>query len=203
MAAESYDPRMANKRIYPSQDFDRFIVRMPPGMRERLRQAAEASDRSMNAEIVRRIEAAEESNTLSEQLSASLESQRALARELSHAQERFALSALLIEMAVGPVLADEKAALSAESKTQLERLHRTAQRVLAQDPGGGWDRAALAMRHILTQDIVDEEKHSYAEALNRGRKGDLKDGLAQDETLESTLGDRSLTRTKKPRSRKR
>lgn len=36
----------------PSQSQDKFIVRLPNGMREMLRAEAEANNRSMNAEIV-------------------------------------------------------------------------------------------------------------------------------------------------------
>lgn len=36
----------------PSQTQDKFIVRLPEGMREALRQRAEASGRSMNAEVI-------------------------------------------------------------------------------------------------------------------------------------------------------
>ncbi|AWI89204.1 hypothetical protein C0214_13615 [Methylobacterium sp. DM1] len=37
---------------YPSDQADRFQVRMPPGLRDRIKAAAEANNRSMNAEIV-------------------------------------------------------------------------------------------------------------------------------------------------------
>lgn len=36
----------------PSQTQDKFIVRLPEGMREAIRKRAEAAGRSMNAEIV-------------------------------------------------------------------------------------------------------------------------------------------------------
>lgn len=36
----------------PSRQQDQFIVRLPDGMRDRIRLAAEANNRSMNAEIV-------------------------------------------------------------------------------------------------------------------------------------------------------
>lgn len=36
---------------------DQFIVRLPDGMRERIKAEAEANNRSMNAEIVARLEA--------------------------------------------------------------------------------------------------------------------------------------------------
>jgi len=39
----------------PSRDQGKFIVRMPDGMRERIKQAAEITGRSMNAEIVQRL----------------------------------------------------------------------------------------------------------------------------------------------------
>lgn len=44
------------KKPYPSETQDRFIVRLPDGMRERIAQAAIENKRSMNAEIVARLE---------------------------------------------------------------------------------------------------------------------------------------------------
>jgi hypothetical protein len=41
---------------YPSRKMDQFVVRFPDGMRERIRAAAEANNRSMNAEIVATLE---------------------------------------------------------------------------------------------------------------------------------------------------
>ncbi len=46
-----------DKKPYPSELQDRFIVRMPDGMRDRIKAAAEASGRSMNAEIVQALQA--------------------------------------------------------------------------------------------------------------------------------------------------
>jgi plasmid stability protein len=40
------------KKTYPSEAAERFIIRLPDGMRDRIRIAAEANNRSMNAEIV-------------------------------------------------------------------------------------------------------------------------------------------------------
>lgn len=40
----------------PGRGSDQFMVRLPDGMRERLRDAADANNRSMNAEIVARLE---------------------------------------------------------------------------------------------------------------------------------------------------
>lgn len=40
---------------YPSEELERFIVRMPDGMREKLAAEAKANSRSMNAEVVQRL----------------------------------------------------------------------------------------------------------------------------------------------------
>ena len=40
----------------PSRRQDQFIIRLPDGMRERIRQAADQNNRSMNAEIVATLE---------------------------------------------------------------------------------------------------------------------------------------------------
>lgn len=52
------DYLMADRAPYPSEKQDRFIVRLPDGMRDRIKAAAEANNRSMNAEIVSALESA-------------------------------------------------------------------------------------------------------------------------------------------------
>lgn len=47
---------MTREKIYPSEEQERFIVRFPDGMRDRLKEAAAANNRSMNAEIVARLQ---------------------------------------------------------------------------------------------------------------------------------------------------
>lgn len=46
-----------NIHKYPSEMAERFQVRMPDGLRDRLRDAAAANGRSMNSEIVARLDA--------------------------------------------------------------------------------------------------------------------------------------------------
>lgn len=41
---------------FPSDKQDQFVVRLPDGMRDRIKAAAEANNRSMNAEIVATLE---------------------------------------------------------------------------------------------------------------------------------------------------
>lgn len=40
----------------PSRDLDKFIVRLPDGMRDKISKAADENKRTMNAEIVARLE---------------------------------------------------------------------------------------------------------------------------------------------------
>jgi predicted DNA-binding protein len=42
-------------RRYPSETQDRVMVRLPEGMRERLKDSAQSTQRTMNAEIVARL----------------------------------------------------------------------------------------------------------------------------------------------------
>lgn len=44
------------KPQYPSEKLDQYMLRMPDGMRDRIKAAAEANNRSMNAEIVATLE---------------------------------------------------------------------------------------------------------------------------------------------------
>lgn len=45
-----------SRKPYPSEQQDRFIIRLPDGMRDKLAVVAKANGRSMNAEIVSRLE---------------------------------------------------------------------------------------------------------------------------------------------------
>lgn len=47
---------MEDKQGYPSDLADKVLVRMPYGMRDRLKTAAKANNRTMNAEIVARLD---------------------------------------------------------------------------------------------------------------------------------------------------
>lgn len=44
------------KKQYPSETQDRFMVRLPDGMREQIALAAKRGNRTMNSEIVSRLE---------------------------------------------------------------------------------------------------------------------------------------------------
>ncbi len=44
------------KKSYPSDAQDQYMVRFPNGMRDKIKEAAEANGRSMNAEIITRLQ---------------------------------------------------------------------------------------------------------------------------------------------------
>lgn len=49
------------EKTYPSDSLDKFMLRLPQGMREKIKACAEENGRSMNSEIVSRLEASFES----------------------------------------------------------------------------------------------------------------------------------------------
>lgn len=55
MANRHYSVRMT-KNIPPSRSADKYILRYPDGMREKIAAAAKANNRSMNAEIIARLQ---------------------------------------------------------------------------------------------------------------------------------------------------
>lgn len=54
------------RKPFPSETQERFIIRFPDGMRDRIKEAAEANNRSMNAEIVARLEGSFDPQTSTE-----------------------------------------------------------------------------------------------------------------------------------------
>lgn len=52
------------RKTYPSDKQDQFVVRFPEGMRDALKKVAEANGRSMNAEIIARLEDSLKNNNI-------------------------------------------------------------------------------------------------------------------------------------------
>ena len=52
----------------PSRKLDQYIVRFPDGMRDQLKEAAKENNRSLNAEIIARLEAYEQTRIISERM---------------------------------------------------------------------------------------------------------------------------------------
>ena len=59
---------MPSKPPAPSDLADKFMLRLPEGMRDRIADAAKANNRSMNAELVARIQASFDQGDLRERM---------------------------------------------------------------------------------------------------------------------------------------
>lgn len=94
------------RKPFPSETQERFIVRFPDGMRDRIAEAAKLNNRSMNAEIVARLEATFAGNGESAQLPALVEDVAKEFMENSHINRPEALEAMAVKAqnAKGPVL---------------------------------------------------------------------------------------------------
>jgi hypothetical protein len=74
-----------SKEPYPSETADRFIVRFPDGMRDRIAESAKANNRSMNSEIVARIAASFEADNANAEL---IELMKTLSKKQDSLDER-------------------------------------------------------------------------------------------------------------------
>jgi len=54
---------LMDKKNFPSTEADKFIVRLPAGMRARIAESAKSNNRSMNAEVVGLLQQAMEART--------------------------------------------------------------------------------------------------------------------------------------------
>ena len=102
---------MTEKPAAPSQTLDKFILRLPDGMREEVARRAKAGKRSMNAEIVQRLESYD---SLSAQLEESRELANALQKLVENQQSLLRFTAMHLHetlwRAPAPKSAKEKAA---------------------------------------------------------------------------------------------
>ncbi|TBB53800.1 Arc family DNA-binding protein [Rhizobium ruizarguesonis] len=83
---------------YPSEEKDRFIVRMPDGMREELKMIAAKNGRSLNTEIVTRLAMSLEIDAVSDGPEAALQAMKVLRDDLADRfEQRFARIEKLME----------------------------------------------------------------------------------------------------------
>lgn len=72
---------------FPSAKQDQFVLRLPEGMRDKIREAAEANSRSMNAEIVARLEEHPTLAALPERLAIAISERGEMRRALAQSDE--------------------------------------------------------------------------------------------------------------------
>ncbi|MBA9071733.1 multidrug efflux pump subunit AcrA (membrane-fusion protein) [Methylobacterium sp. RAS18] len=136
----------------PAKDQDKFVLRLPDGMRDRLKAAAEANKRSMNAEIIDRLELtfdlasevmSDPAQVLMEQLKKSDEKQDAARREYEAARREYEEAKLAAERQarktaeVETILAhfqDVIALMQANNDEERARLRARLSEKTAEDP---------------------------------------------------------------------
>lgn len=77
-----------DKTPFPSDAADKFVVRFPEGMRDQIAEAAKAAGRSMNAEIVHRLDTTFTRTHASQMRDVASDEVAALRREIEHLQAR-------------------------------------------------------------------------------------------------------------------
>ncbi|TNB46530.1 Arc family DNA-binding protein [Martelella lutilitoris] len=93
MAPKTNDKqRQSNQADYfPSRELDKYVLRMPDGLRDRIKRVAEENGRSMNAEMIARLEGSLEQDEVSKITKEDVEHALAIARG-AEANERLLAS---------------------------------------------------------------------------------------------------------------
>lgn len=84
---------------FPSDKQDQFVIRLPDGMRDRIKAAAESNNRSMNAEIVATLEEKYPAPPEHEDVAAVIQLLRDMIAECQTSDDRSGLEAVLDLMA--------------------------------------------------------------------------------------------------------
>lgn len=134
------------RKPFPSETQERFIVRFPDGMRDRIAEAAKANNRSMNAEIVARLE---DSFQPKKHLTISADDMQVLLETDKHAKQVFAEQ---MQKAASQLLKEDRGARDAT----LELL--TAAILLAEDRRKSRQDAAAMLSNDEAIKIVKTAK---------------------------------------------
>jgi len=103
---------MADRSQYPSEQADKYLLRLPDGMRERLKDAAKENNRSMNAEIVARLEQSFLSKVYADGIN-----------EVSMSKREY--QALMWRLdRIGALLGEDPMPLSADAQEEMEKIRR-------------------------------------------------------------------------------
>lgn len=118
----------------PSRQQDKFVLRMPDGMRDRIAKEAESNGRSMNAEIVQRLEASFRRSVDDEQVlefSKKMESAlKSANEEASAAKVGAAVSSSLLVSVLDRRVLSPALGLGEEQLGAIDRARRAAQKII-------------------------------------------------------------------------
>jgi muconolactone delta-isomerase len=150
---------------YPSEKADRFMVRLPDGMRDRLKEAAKANNRTMNAEVVARLGAFEELVRENEDLrtgavhqTAEIERLRVALRDLglrNHSLEEASLPIGPVRDRLSEAAYRRKRSLQTEMLLRLEATLRQDDALFEEVRGRGPERRRIPITVRLEEDYFE------------------------------------------------
>jgi Arc-like DNA binding domain len=143
---------MPDRNPYPSELADKFILRLPDGMRDRIAAASKLNKRSMNAEIVERIEKSFAENPpvvavspaeFAKELAASLRREQSFAEPQLPQGRAFISKADVLNMIHAIYARASAGAQSVLEKRMIESLMRGAEETATEAPQMEAERAKL------------------------------------------------------------
>lgn len=161
------------KPLPPSQTADKYIVRLPEGMRDRIAEEAKANSRTMNAEVVARLQASFDAATSAD---------GAVAQELADSRAQTITAMVFLQASLCETVTALYAALP--GKDQRDRNFKEADRLASSllvgaKPGDyllsrpDMLHANRALANFLEEIEADIEAHQKKEART-GRTGSAK-----------------------------
>ncbi|ATQ79194.1 hypothetical protein CR152_30180 [Massilia violaceinigra] len=113
----------------PSRDADKYIVRFPPGMRDRVTEAAKLSGRSMNAEIIQRLDTTFAPAAQSELLDLDVPRQTAMLELITLVRRLDVIDLLELVQDIVPAIPPEVIEGRPELKANLKQLRKLTKRL--------------------------------------------------------------------------
>jgi plasmid stability protein len=97
---------MSKKDRFPSQQLDQYMLRFPDGMRDELKKLAAENGRSLNAEIIQRLERTLTADVFNKQVPADTAAKRAGGNKEDEAILRDKLEDAIFKSGIADVLAE-------------------------------------------------------------------------------------------------
>lgn len=143
-----------DKKTFPSDAADKFVLRLPEGMREQIAEAAKSSGRSMNAEIVGRLAASFTSGGGSELLAHRMQLKDHLIRDQMGRAHHLRVALLWLAQSVMNL----SKLKNPEELPERSRLLAAAARTYADD----YSASATAIHPAMTEELLAAQREFVA-----------------------------------------
>jgi len=155
------------KSQYPSNAAPKFIIRLPPGMRDRIAESARANNRSMNAEVIARLE--QGFNAPHEPYATMTQLERVLGK-IAREQDRVMMGVSLLRDMLGAYVREMFPRLSKEDQASptFQSMRDLATASIEMDAEGIREAAKKIMAGQLSADLGDPtEFFEYLGQVNK------------------------------------